>query len=91
LLAPKEADEEDASSKHRKEGSDRVELSREDFKHNQGKRELPNRRANVGAFKRALGCANLDELGAGQYDGVGAVSAQLVVVYGMASLAMVNS
>jgi hypothetical protein len=80
LLAPKEADEENATPKHGKEGADGVEFCREDFEHNQGKRKLPNGCADIGAFKRALGCANLDEFGAGEHDRAGAVPAQLVVV-----------
>jgi hypothetical protein len=90
LLAPKEADEENTSPKHGKEGSNRVEFGGEDFEHNQGKRELPNSCANISASKRALGCANLDEFGAGQHDGAGAVFAQLVVLHGMAALEEVN-
>jgi hypothetical protein len=91
LLSPKQAGKQDPRPKEREQGSDGVELGREDLEHNQGKRELSDGGAHVGAFKGSLCGANLDELGAGQHDRVCAVPAQLVVVGSVASLLVMNS
>ena len=69
-----------------KERADAVELAREDLKHDEREGELRERRADVGAFKGALGGADLDELVAGQVDGAGAVETQAVFVLGVAAL-----
>jgi hypothetical protein len=68
LLSPKQADEQDARAVDCKQRSDGVELGREDLQHDEGKGELSNCSANVGAFKCSLRSADLDELGAGQYN-----------------------
>lgn len=90
LLSPEQADGQDAGAVDGKQGPNRVELGREDLEHNEGKRELPDGGAHVGAFKRPLRCADFDELGAGEHHGPRAVHAQAVAVCDVTALDAVS-
>jgi hypothetical protein len=80
LLSPEQTSKEDTDSVDGKQSTNRVELGREDLEHYKRKRELADCRANIGAFKRALCCANLHQLIARQYNGAGTVQMQSVSV-----------
>ena len=66
LLAPEQADEQDAGTVDCKQGADGVELGSENLQHDEGKGELADGCAHVGAFKRPLCCADLNQLGTSQ-------------------------
>jgi hypothetical protein len=68
------------------QGPDAVELRREDFEDDQGKRELAEGGANISTFERSLGRSNLDELVRAQDDGAGTMQAEMVSVCGVAAL-----
>ena len=86
LLSPEQADEEDARAVHGKQGTDGIELSREDAQHDEGEGELADGGADVGAFKRPLRCPDLHELCTRQDNGARAVSTQPVRVYCVTAL-----
>jgi hypothetical protein len=86
LLPPQNAREQDARPVHGEQGADRVEFGREDLEHDQGKGELADGGAHVGALEGALRCPNLNQLGSRQDHRAGAVQTQVVPVGGMAAL-----
>lgn len=80
LLTTEETDYEHTRSINRKQGTDAVELATEYFEHDEGKGELGQGSANVGAFKGTLGCANFDNLIGGQRNGTSAVQAEVISI-----------
>jgi hypothetical protein len=80
LLASKQADDKNSRAVDCEQRADGVELGCEDLEHDERKRELSDGGADVGAFKGSLSSADLDELGAGEHDGAGAVQSEVVVV-----------
>lgn len=87
LLPPEQTSEEDTDSVDGKQSPNRVELCREDLEHYQRKRKLPDCRANIGAFKRALCCPNFNQLIARQHHGARAMQMQTVSVCCVTALA----
>jgi hypothetical protein len=73
LLSSEQTDEEDTGSVYREQCANRVELGCEDLEHDERKRELANRGANVGSFKRPLRCSNFHHLSRRQNDGPGSM------------------
>lgn len=65
LLPPEQADDQDASAIDSKQRADGIELGGENLKDYQGKRELPDRCADVGALEGALCRPDLNQLFAG--------------------------
>jgi hypothetical protein len=78
LLPPEHADEQNAGTVRGKQRADAVELGREDLEHDERKRELAQRRSDVGAFKGALRRADFYQFVAAEDDGLGAVLAEPV-------------
>jgi hypothetical protein len=65
LLAAQDAREQNAGAVYGKQRTNRIELGRKYFEHNECKRELSNCGPDVCSLKRSLCCADLDQLGAG--------------------------
>lgn len=65
LVAAVDCDEHDGGAVDGEEGSDGVELGREDLEDDEGEGELREGGAHVGALKGPLGGADLDESGDG--------------------------
>lgn len=77
----------DAQPKRTKQRTDGIKLAGKNLEHHQGERKLRQRRANVGAFKRALRRPYLDELGLGQLDGPRAAAVGCAALWGEGWLA----
>lgn len=69
MLTTEKADYKHPRSVDRKQSTDTVELATEDLEHDEGKGELGQGGANVGAFEGPLGCSNFDNLIGGQRNG----------------------
>jgi hypothetical protein len=80
LLAPKQADKQDARAVDCKQRADGVKLGREDLEYDERKGKLSDGGPDVGAFEGPLRCADLDELGAGEHNGARAVQSKVVAV-----------
>lgn len=78
LLPAEEAGAQDPRAVRGKERAHAVKLGREDLEHDEGKGELGEGGADVGALKGALGRPHLDQFVVGEDDGDGAVLAQVV-------------
>jgi hypothetical protein len=74
---------------HGEQRTDTVEFTGEDLENYQSEGELRECRADVGSFKGALCCTNLDEFVRGEDDGAGAVEAEGVVIVWVAALCVV--
>lgn len=86
MLAAEQTSEEDAGAVDCEQSTNGVEFGGEDLEHDEGKGELADCGADIGALESSLCCANLDQLIAGEDDGAGAVQMQTVSVCGVTAL-----
>ena len=86
LTFAEKTDEEDAYAIHGEQGSDAVELGRENLEHDKREAELAETSPHVCALKGTLGCTDLDHLIFRQLHRAGAMVMQMVVILGMTSL-----
>lgn len=82
LLTTEQTDDEHAGAVDGEQSTDTVELAAEDFEHHQGKRELRQSRANIGAFESPLRGPDFDNLVGGQGHRTSPVQAETVTVSG---------
>jgi hypothetical protein len=80
LLAAEQTDEQHSGAVDGEQGANAVELGGKDLEDDQGKGELRQGGAHVGAFEGSLGGADLDHLVRGQDGRAGAVHPQAVAV-----------
>lgn len=84
LLATEEPDDKHPGPVDGEQGPDTVEFAAEDLEHDEGKGELRQSSANIGAFKRSLSSPDFDNFIGGQRDGASTVHAETVSVSGAA-------
>ena len=83
LLPPEPARAEDAGTIDREQGTNTVELGREDAQNDEREGELRQRGPDICAFEGPLSGADFDQFAWRQDDGAGAVEAEVVSISGV--------